>query len=117
MEDPERVIAEALRAQAARTPLPSASDTASTSSASASAEATQVNAAPGLGLAGTGYGLLSGSDLALSLPTVPGEAGTVATATRQLEPPERRVSVPAILLLAIMLGLAAGAVVGLVTLL
>jgi hypothetical protein len=103
MEDPERVIAEALRAQAARTPLPSA-------------EATQVNAAPGLGLAGTGYGLLSGSDLALSLPTVRDEPGTVAAETRRVEA-ERRVSVPAILVLAIVLGLAAGAVVGLVTLL
>jgi hypothetical protein len=118
MEDPERVIAEALRAQAARTPLPSAAPAdAATASSAASAEATQMNAAPGFGLAGTGYGLLSGSDLALSLPTMPGESGTVAAATRQLEPPERRVSVPAILLLAIVLGLAAGAVVGLVTLL
>ena len=105
MEDPERVIAEALRAQAARTPLPS------------SAEATQVNAAPGLGLAGTGYGLLSGSDLPLSLPTVRDEPGTVAAETLGLRQPERRVSVAAILLLAIVLGLAAGAVVGLVTLL
>jgi predicted ABC-type sugar transport system permease subunit len=103
MDDPERVIAEALRAQAARTPLPSA-------------EATQMNAAPGFGLAGTGYGLLSGSDLALSLQTMPGESGTVAAETHRVEP-ERRVSVPAILLLAIVLGLAAGAVVGLVTLL
>ena len=103
MEDPERVIAEALRAQAARTPLPSA-------------ESTQVNAAPGFGLAGSGYGLLSGSDLALSLPTSPIESPTAATETRRIEP-ERRVSVGAILLLAIVLGLAGGAVVGLVTLL
>src|SRR2546430_569783 len=72
MEDPERVIAEALRAQAARTPLPSA-------------EATQVNAAPGLGLAGSGYGLLSGSDLALSLPTAPIESPTEAVGTRRIE--------------------------------
>jgi hypothetical protein len=103
VEDPERVIAEALRAQAARTPLPSA-------------EATQVNAAPGMGLAGSGYGLLSGSDLALSLPTAPIESPTEAVGTRRM-PAERRVSVGAILLLAVVLGLAAGAVVGLVTLL
>jgi hypothetical protein len=103
MEDPERVISEALRAQAARTPLPSA-------------EATQVNAAPGFGLAGTGYGLLSGSDLALSLPTSPIDSPTEASATRRIEP-ERRVSPAAILILAIVLGFAAGAVVGLVTLL
>lgn len=105
-EDAERVIAEALRAQAARTPLPSA-------------ESTQVNAAPGLGLAGSGYGLLSGSDLALSLPTTPAapvEAATTAAETRRLER-ERRVSVGAIVLIAIVLGLASGAVIGLVTLL
>jgi hypothetical protein len=97
VEDPERVIAEALRAQAARTPLPSTEPTE-----------------PGPRY--TGYGLLSGSDLALSLPTSPIESATEASATRRIEP-ERRVSVGAILLLALVLGLAAGAVVGLVTLL
>lgn len=110
MDDPERVIAEALRAQAARTPLPPSS------SPSPSAEATQVNAAPGMGLAGSGYGLLSGSDLALSLPTMPVESATEAVGTRRIER-ERRVSAGAVLLLAVVLGLAAGAVVGLVTLL
>jgi hypothetical protein len=100
-DDPEQLIAEALRAQAARTPLPSA-------------ETTQMNAAPGLGLAGSGYGLLSGSDLALTLPT--SESPTAASATRRIEP-ERRVPVTAILVLALLLGVAAGAVVGLVTLL
>ncbi|HEV2783653.1 MAG TPA: hypothetical protein VGX25_30065 [Actinophytocola sp.] len=99
-EDPERLIAEALRAQASRTPLPDA-------------EATQVRAAPGLGLAGSGYGLLSGSDLPLVPPPAPAPAGQ---ATRRLEP-DRRVSVLAILLLAAVLGLAAGAVAGLLTLL
>jgi hypothetical protein len=101
-DDPEELIAEALRAQAARTPLPS------------SAEATQVNAAPGLGLAGSGYGLLSGRDLA---PTAPAETARVrAGTTSRIEPP-RRLPVVAVLVLAVVLGLAVGAVVGLLTLL
>lgn len=103
MEDPERVIAEALRAQAARTPLPSA-------------EATQINATPGLGLAGSGFGLLSGNDLGLTLPPSQPESSTLASQTSRIEP-ARRVPAAAILLLALVLGLAAGAVVGLVTLL
>lgn len=103
-DDPERLIAEALRAQAARTPLPDA-------------EATQVRAAPGLGLAGGGYGLLSGTDLVVTPPAA-AETARVAGghATRRLEP-DRRLPVLAILLLAAVLGLATGAVVGLLTLL
>jgi hypothetical protein len=109
VEDPERVIAEALRAQAARTPLPSSSVE--------SAEATQINAAPGLGLAGSGYGLLSGNDLGLTtLPPSAPSAETLASETSRIEPP-RRIPGWSILLLALLLGLAAGAVVGLVTLL
>jgi hypothetical protein len=103
MEDQERVIAEALRAQAARTPLPSS-------------EATQINAAPGLGLAGSGYGLLSGNDLGLTLPPSAPSSSTLASETNRLQP-ARRIPGGAILLLALVLGLAAGAVVGLVTLL
>jgi hypothetical protein len=100
-DDPEQLIAQALRAQAARTPLPTS-------------EATQVNAAPGLGLAGSGYGLLSGRDLA---PAAPVETARVrAGTTSRIEPP-RRVPVVAVLVLAVVLGLAAGAVVGLLTLL
>jgi hypothetical protein len=102
VDDAERLIAEALRAQAARTPLPSA-------------ETTQRNAAPGLGLAGSGYGLLSGSDLPLARPVETARVGG-GTTTRRIEPPPRA-SAAAILLLALMLGLAAGAVVGLLTLL
>jgi hypothetical protein len=103
VDDPERVIAEALRAQAARTPLPTA-------------EATTVHTGPELGLAGSGYGLLSGNDLGLTLPPQPRESSTLASPTNKLAQ-ARRVPVAAILLLAIALGLAAGAVVGLVTLL
>jgi len=109
-DDPERLIAEALRAQAARTPVPAASS----ASAASSAEATQVNAAPGLGLAGSGYGLLSGRDL---VPTTPAETARVgAGATSRIERP-RRFPVVAVLVLAVVLGLAAGTVVGLLTLL
>jgi hypothetical protein len=107
--DQERLIAEALRAQAARTPLPS-------SAAASSSEATQINAAPGLGLAGSGYGLLSGNDPALTLPPSAPSSGTLASETTRVQP-ARRVPGWAILLLALVLGLAAGAVVGLVTLL
>lgn len=104
-DDPERLIAEALRAQAARAPVPDA-------------EATQVNAAPGLGLAGSGYGLLSGTDLVPSPPLPEPETARVGEgqATRRLEP-DRRLPVLAILVLAVLLGLAAGAVAGLLTLL
>lgn len=106
-DDPERLVAEALRAQAAHAPVPDA-------------EATQVRAAPGLGLAGGGYGLLSG-DFGLAAPPATAAAPDTVRVdpgqtTRRIEP-DRRVPVPAILLLAIMLGLAAGAVAGLLTLL
>jgi hypothetical protein len=95
-EDPERLLAEALRLQAARTPI----DAPATS--------------PRFG----GYGLLSGSEHGLTLP-VPAEP-TVATTppaeqTRPIEP-TRRLAAGRILLLAVLLGLATGAIVGLVTL-
>jgi hypothetical protein len=103
-DDAERLIAEALRAQAARTPLPST-------------ESTRVNAAPGLD-AGSGYGLLSGTDLPLSLPLrPPGTARLDGGAETERIEPEPRTPALAILLLAVLLGLAAGAVVGLLTLL
>lgn len=102
-DDPERLVAEALRAHAARTPLPAAQP----------AEGTD----PVLG----GYGLLSGSGLAMPPrppdppdPTVRDPAASELT--NRIEP-EARIAVGWILLLALLLGLAAGAVVGLVTLL
>ncbi|SDC87671.1 hypothetical protein [Actinokineospora iranica] len=80
--DPERLLTEALRAQAARTPLP---------------EATV-----------SGYGLLSNNDLPLTpLPDPPPHPEPAA-------PPPRMWWV---LMLALLLGLAAGAVVGFLTLL
>jgi hypothetical protein len=104
-EDPERLLAEALRLQAARTPIPETRDVE------------EPTARSGLG----GYGLLSGSDLGLSSPASPPQGTTMgiapsAAATSRIEP-ARRVSVGWILLLAVVLGLATGAVVGLLTLL
>lgn len=100
-EDPERLVAEALRAHAARTPLPEPP----------AEQTTQTN--PVLG----GYGLLSGSDLRVPLATPDGPTVRRADSeqTTRLEP-DRRVHAGLLILLALLLGLAAGAVVGLLTL-
>ena len=84
-DDPERLLAEALRAQATRAP----SDTSP-----------------------VGYGLLSGSEFNGITPTTPANE----TTPRIAETP-RQIPAVLILLLALVLGLAAGAVVGLLTLL
>lgn len=98
-DDPERLVSEALRAHAARTPLPD-----------------KENTGPTLG----GFGLLSGSEV-----TVPqDDPPTVRAApppdrtdrTARLEP-DPRVAAGWVILLAVLLGLASGAVVGLLTLL
>ncbi|MGQ0840323.1 hypothetical protein [Actinokineospora sp.] len=81
--DPERLLTEALRAQAARAPAPLDAMTAPVS----------------------GYGLLSGSDLPLTAP---------ATTRFDVTQPPRAWW---ILVLAVLLGLAAGSLVGLLTLL
>ncbi len=94
-EDPERLLAEALRAQAARTPVPPAQEDTSAMS---------------------GFGLLSGSDMRMPLAPVDDPTMRTAEATARL-PVERQVPAALILLLALLLGLAAGAVVGLLTLL
>jgi hypothetical protein len=84
-DDPERLLAEALRAQAIRAP----------------ADTPQV-----------GYGLLSGSEFKALTPPAPATEAT----TRTAEEPKQ---LPAALILALslLLGLASGAVVGLLTLL
>jgi len=80
-EDPEKLLAEALRAQATRAPA----DTSP-----------------------VGYGLLSGSDLPPALrPPEP---------TERIAEEPRPVPVVLVLLLSLLLGLAAGAIVGLLTL-
>ncbi|MDQ3406356.1 MAG: hypothetical protein M3548_23665 [Actinomycetota bacterium] len=81
--DSERLLTEALHAQAARTPLPDPSGPI------------------------TGYGLISGSDLPLMV--------TEREATQPRAPERPRTSW--VLLLALLLGLAAGSVVGLLSLL
>jgi hypothetical protein len=97
-DDPERLVAEALRAHAARTPLPAREQTGGTG--------------PVLG----GYSLLSGSEmapLAEDPPTI--QVPRPPDRTSRLEP-EPRVAVGWVVLLALLLGLAAGTVVGLLTL-
>ena len=58
-----------------------------------------------------GYGLLSGSDLGGLAPSAP-----PSDVTSRLPTPPRQVHAALVLLLALLLGLAAGAVVGLLTL-
>jgi hypothetical protein len=148
--DPEQLIAEALRAQAARAPvvptgaLPahqpagSGEDTVahpvrpeSTRQESARQEARKepVRQESAGDPSTSGYGLLSGMDSGLALlagdslrftdtTTVgraTGPAGVGTRGTTRLGPP--RIGFGAVLLLAVLLGFAAGAVVGLVTLL
>lgn len=102
-DDPERLVAEALRAHAARTPLPDRP----------AAEQPDEGTGPVLG----GYGLLSGSGVTMPPrrpePTV--RDATSGAETSRIEQ-GRGVAVGWIFLLALLLGLAAGAVVGLVTL-
>jgi len=113
-DDPEKLLAEALRAQAASTALPekAAEQEAATESVE---ERTEEHPAQV-----SGYGLLSGSQhLGYTQPedteqVDPGQARAAQTARLRSH---QRVGVGVILLLALVLGLAAGAVVGLVTLL
>ena len=86
-DDPERLLSEALRAQAVRAPAP--------------AETSPV-----------GYGLLSGSEFNGLTPAAPAND----TTTRLVEA-SKQIPAVLILLLSLLLGLAAGAVVGLLTLL
>jgi len=92
-------VAEALRAHAARTPLPEREHTESTGAI--------------LG----GYGLLSGSSVAMPAadpPTI--RVPLPADHTTRIEP-AGQVAVGWVIMLAVLLGLATGAVVGLLTLL
>lgn len=143
--DPEQLIAEALRAQAARVPVVPTGALPAHQPACSGDEtvAHPVHQEPvrqqpvrqeSAGDPSTsGYGLLSGMDSGLALlagdslrftgaPTLDqttdhatGPAGVGTRGTTRLDPP--RISLGAALLLAVLLGFAAGAVVGLVTLL
>lgn len=88
-KDPEKLLSEALRAQATRAPA----DTSP-----------------------VGYGLFSGSDLPAAL-RKSAESATEATPAHQFVQQPRQIPATLILLLALLLGLASGAVIGLLTLL
>jgi hypothetical protein len=88
-KDPEKLLSEALRAQVTRAPA----DTSP-----------------------VGYGLFSGSDIPAALQR-PAESATAATPPHQYVEQPRQIPATLILLLALLLGLASGAVIGLLTLL
>lgn len=127
-DDPEKLLAEALRAQAASTPLPDKEpETAAIKNVEAPVVQDPVVEGPVVEdpidehrAQVSGYGLLSGSrhlgytrpDDTEQVDPARGRAGQTATLRSH-----RQVDVGVILLLALVLGLAAGAVVGLVTLL
>lgn len=106
-KDPEQLIAEALRAHAVRTPLPESNTTPI-------APVQQ----PGPEFGGA-YGLLSGTDAWTPMQAAPDQTTTVhpipgaTTKIKQRQP----IGAVWILLFAVVLGLAAGAVIGLATLL
>lgn len=101
-DDPERLVSEALRAHAARTPLPEPQRV----------DFTNQNVNPNVG----GYGLLAGGPAPQSVDPPTLRAFAPRAATSRIEP-RRSVAAGWILLLAVLLGLASGAVVGLLTLL
>ena len=116
--DPERLLAEALRAQAASTPLPPAGPPPVEAQA-------EEPGTEGLGgearlvelLSGAGHGLLSGRDPStMDVPYVGVPADrTGPVVTTALEPSRPQLAWWWMLLLAIVLGLACGAVAGIVT--
>ena len=116
-EDPEKLLAEALRAQAASTALPEKPDEPETEVIEDRTDEHRVDEHRAQV---SGYGLLSGSrHLGYTQPedteqVDPTRARAGQTAALRSH---RRIGVGVILLLALVLGLAAGAVVGLVTLL
>lgn len=106
-KDPEQLIAEAMRAHVVRTPLPESTTE-------------PVAPAPQSGPEfGGAYGLLSGTDAWAPTRPAPEQTTTVhqiPDATTKIES-KRSVGAVWILLFAVVLGLAAGAVIGLATLL
>ena len=111
-EDPEQLIAQALRAHVARTPMPAPANDRPD-------DRTDARTSAGLG----NYGLLSGSEMASPLPAPDPETvqhapdtETEASVLTSRLPAAPKVPAALVLLLAVLLGLAAGAVVGLLTL-
>ncbi|UJW33933.1 hypothetical protein L3Q67_09275 [Saccharothrix sp. AJ9571] len=117
-EDPERLLAEALRAQAVRAPQPARPP-------EAVEEPPTAHLAKPAFPAPAGYGLLSGADAgslereraALEPAPSPAPAADHPVAATRQETGPAPVAARWVLLLAVLLGLAAGAVAGLLTLL
>ncbi|KDN17650.1 hypothetical protein [Amycolatopsis rifamycinica] len=127
-KDPEQLLADALRAQAVFAPQVSpppasssaAASSSTASSASASASATEAVPTSAINELPSAYGLLSGASadsLERERAALDAEAPTTF-APRPPAPVRTSAQLPAywILLLAVLLGLAAGSVVGLLTL-
>ena len=121
--DPERLLAEALRAQAVSTPLPPASPLPVDQPSGPEADEPGTEGSGGEArlvelLSGAGHGLLSGRDPStMDVPYVgvPAER-TGPVTTTALEARRPQLAWWWMLLLAIALGLACGAVAGIVTL-
>ena len=116
--DPERLLAEALRAQAASTPVPPpgplpTGEPSASEPGTAGGEARLVEL-----LSGAGHGLLSGRDpgtVDVPFAGVPTDR-TGPVSTTNLDPDRRQLAWWWMLLLAIALGLACGAIAGVLTL-
>ncbi|GDY32099.1 hypothetical protein [Gandjariella thermophila] len=132
-EDPERLLADALRAQAASAPLP---PTPAESPVTATGQGVHLTpgddpAVPGTGGhevagLGPGYGLISGSGVdgppdplvtGAGQPAPPAGPAPAASPAPGAGEPSRPLAAGWVLLLAVLLGLAAGAVAALITLL
>ncbi|MGH3435032.1 MAG: hypothetical protein ACRDRN_01030 [Sciscionella sp.] len=125
-KEPEELLAEALRAQAARTPVPPAApDTAGALGPTGPVGARKPDLAtehnrPEFGLlADSNFELLSGSDYATTSGYIAGyaEPAAAAAATSRAPAESQRAVASWVLLAALLLGLAVGAVAGLLTVL
>jgi hypothetical protein len=126
MEDSERLLADALRAQAASAPVPPPAPqdggaTATGQSGIGPAPAASEPVGHEVAGLGPGYGLISGAGVdGPPDPLVTGAGGQpveeTAPAPAAPVPPSRPLAAGWVLLLAVLLGLAAGAVAGLITL-
>ncbi|MFB9689647.1 hypothetical protein [Amycolatopsis plumensis] len=119
-KDPEQLLADALRAQAVFAPQVSPSSTGSSPAVPAGEPATDAVPTSAINELPSAYGLLSGASadsLERERAALDAEAPTTFT-PRPPEPVRTSAQLPAywILMLAVLLGLAAGSVVGLLTL-
>ncbi|MET8994024.1 hypothetical protein [Amycolatopsis sp. Hca4] len=119
-KDPEQLLADALRAQAVFAPQVSPSATGSSPAVPTSEPVTDAVPTSAINELPSAYGLLSGASadsLERERAALDAEAPTTF-APRPPEPPRQAAQLPAywILMLAVLLGLAAGSVVGLLTL-